>query len=286
MANPIKKQLKAAKKQEKQFNKQQEAQNIQARINAQKHGTAVPLGAQQKPGFFKSTDPQAISINTLTPQQQQLINQLSPLVQGGLQNLNLPGQQSNFQPIADEARRNFSQNTIPTLAERFAGLGRGSSGLEQTLGGAAAQFESQLAAMQAQHGLNENTLQSSNLFNLLGAGLSPQQDIYGQPGQASTARNAFNTLLPIAGQAGLNYLIGGGANAGLGALKGLGSSLGSQQQQQSQTNGSGVGSNSFGFQSQQRPAWQPQQANMSTQQLASSGYPQLNDVFNQGQYKF
>ncbi len=288
MANVVKKQLKTAKRQEKQFEKQQEAKNIQTRLAAQKSGSPVPYGAQKKAGFFNSTEAQPTSISTLTPQQQQLIDQLSPLVQGGLQNLNLPGQQSNFAPIANEARRNFSQNTIPGLAERFAGLSRGSSGLEQTLGGASAQFESQLAAAQAQHGLQEQQLQSGNLMNLLGAGLSPQFDYGITPGQNSGVRNIWNaTKGPLinAGLGALGGAVGGPAGAALGAVGGIANNL-SGGNQQSQANGSGVGTNSFGFSGQQRPAWQPQQNQLSTQSLASAGYPQLNNTFNQGQFKF
>ena len=37
------------------------------------------------------------------------------------------GQPFNFQPVADMARRNFSQTTIPSIAERFSSLGTGGS---------------------------------------------------------------------------------------------------------------------------------------------------------------
>jgi hypothetical protein len=291
MANQAKKQLKAAKKEEKQFNKLQEAQNIRTRIAAQKSGSPVPYGAQQKASFFKSTDAQPTSISTLTPQQQQLVNQLSGLVGRGLTNLNLPGQQSSFAPIAGEARRNFSQNTLPTIAERFAGLGRSSSGLNQSLSGAASDFESQLAAAQAQYGLQEQGLQSSNLMNLLGAGLNPQFDYAITPGQNSGVRNIWNAVSqPLIG-AGINYLAGGFSKPSSSIPDIVSQYIKYNQQSQQRykdsqqnyqqpmsINGSGVGSNSFGFSGKSNP--------LSVQNLASSGYPQINDVFNQGQYKF
>jgi len=272
MANSVKKQLKSARRQEKSFDKQQEVKNIQDRIKAQKSGTPIPQGAQKKAGWFNSTDPQAISTKTMTPEQEQLVTQLSSLIPNGLKNLNLPGGQSNFQPIADEARRNFSQNTIPTLAERFAGLGRNSSGLQQSLGGAGAQFESQLAALQAQHGLQEQGLQSNNLFNSLRASLSPQFDYYAQPGQKSFARNTFDTLLPIAGEAAAGYLKGGPVGAAAGGIKGLADS------QNNQANGTGAGQNSFGFQGVKQPNWAQYgngAQNMGYQDILSSIKPQF-----------
>lgn len=283
MANPLKKQLKAAKKQEKQLGKQQEIKNSQIRMAAQKAGTPVPFGAQKKAGFFNSTEAQPTSISTLTPQQQTLVSQLSGLIPRGLQNLNLPGQQSSFAPIANEARRNFSENTLPTLAERFAGLGRNSSGLQQTLGGAAGDFESQLAGQESQYGMQEQGMQSNNLFNLLQAGLNPQFDYGMTPGQNSGIRNIWDSVKQPAMNAGIGYLSGGPVGAGLGALSGMASNSSNQQQAQ---NGTGVGQNSFGFSGQKPQAWQPQQNQLSTQNIASSGYPQVNDIFNQGQYKF
>ncbi len=271
MANPVKRQLKSARKEEKQFNRQQEANNIKLRIAAKKAGTPIPLGAEDKPGWFSSTSPQALSTKINTPEQEQLIQQLSALIPQGLQNINLPGNQSNFAPIAHESRRNFSENTLPTLAERFAGLGRNSSGLQQTLGGAGAQFESQLAAAQAQHGLTEQTLQSNNLFNSLRSALSPQFDYYAQPGQKSFARNSFDTLLPIAGEAAAGYLTGGPVGAAAGGIKGLANA------QQAKTNGTGAGQNSFGFQGVKQPNWAQYgngAQNMGYQDILNSIKPQ------------
>jgi hypothetical protein len=288
MAISARKQLKTAKKQEKQAGKQQELQNIKARISAQKTGTPVPYGAQKKAGFFNSTEAEPTSISTLTPQQQQLIDQLSPLISGGLQNINLPGNPTNFENREGQLRKNFSEYTIPSIAERFAGLGNNgnSSHFQRSLANASSGFEGQLAALREQADQSQQGLQSSNLMNLLGAGLNPQFDYGITPGQNSGVRNIWNAAKGPALNAGLGALsgsVGGPIGTALGAAGGLAKGLG---QQQSQANGSGVGSNSFGFQGQQRPAWQPQQNQMSTQGLASSGYPQLNDVFNQGQFKF
>lgn len=279
--NPVK----IAKKQVKAGNKRAEAEAVKSRAQATRSGRPVAYGQQALADWRHSTQDQPVSINTTTPEQGDVLNQLYQGLPQGIQNLNMPGNQSNFEPIANEARRNFSQNTIPTLAERFAGLGRNSSGLQQTLGGAGAQFESQLAAAQAQHGLQEQGLQSSNLFNSLGAFLHPQFDYQNVQGQNSGLRNVWNGAKGLAYNAALGYLnpIGTAGNAA-GGLAGSLLGRGNQQQATGTSNGTGAGQNSAGFGGVKQPAWQPQQNQLSTQQLASSGYPQVNDIFNQRPY--
>ncbi len=267
MANPVK----IAKKQVKAGNKIAQAQAVKARAEATRTGRPVSYGQQAVADWRHSTEDQPVSIKTTTPEQENVLNSLYQGLPQGIQNLNMPGGQSNFAPIAHEARRNFSENTIPTLAERFAGLGRNSSGLQQTLGGAGAQFESQLAAAQAQHGLQEQSLQSHNLFNSLGAFLHPQFDYQNVQGQNSGLRNAWNGAKGLAYNAALGYLNPAGAAGGLAnSLLNRGG-----QQQQQQANGTGAGSNSIGFSGVKQPAWQPQQNQLSTQQLAGAGYNNL-----------
>lgn len=278
-----------AQKQEYDLNQQRARQNIETQATRQQalsDSRYIPYNAQDRSTSTHSTEDQPVAIRNTTPDQDIALQKLFQILPQGIQGLNMPGSQSNFQPIADEARRNFSQNTIPTLAERFAGLGRNSSGLQQTLGGAAAQFESQLAAAQAQHGLQEQSLQSSNLFNSLGAFLQPQQDTTIIPGRNSSARNALNTAKGLAYDVTLGSLQGGG---GLGALGSAFKALlgGGGQQQQMPSNGSGAGANSVGFGGVQKGQnnWQPSPSpQLSVQQLASAGYPQLNNIFNQRPY--
>lgn len=120
-------------------------------------------------------------IPLLTPQQQglqnQLISQLMPLLQSSQRN------QFNFEPIANQARSNFYNQTIPSLAERFSSMGGiGSSGFRNTLGQAGAGLEESLAALQSQYGLQQQGMNQSNLINLLGLGLkAPFENIYQQP---------------------------------------------------------------------------------------------------------
>lgn len=277
-----KRDIKSAKKEVNLLNKKHEAQAIKNEAEALRSGRPVPYGDQTGATWRKSTQDQPVSIKTTTSEQDAVLQNLYKTLPQGIQNLNMPGSQSSFEPIANEARRNFSQKTIPGLAERFAGLGDSrlnSSGFQQSLAGATGDFESQLAAGQAQHGLQEQALQSNNLFNSLGSFLHPQFDYTVAPGQNSGIRNVWNSLKsPLLNAAG-GYLTGGSGSA-FGGLKNLFSGQ-SQQQQQPQYNGSGVGQNSFGFGGVNTSSFQPVQNQLTTKSLASSGHQfQLDDASN------
>jgi hypothetical protein len=265
-----------AKNQKSALGKQQQ----QAIAQAQATGTPVPFGTQPKASFFKSTEAQPVSINTNTPQQQQILQLLSSLLPQGLQGLNIPGQGSSFDAIENRARTNFSKNAIPSLANRFAGIGNSGSALSSpdflsALSGSQAELEEALAALRSQHGIQEQGLQSNNIFNLLTAGLRPQFDYGIAPGQNSGQRNIFESVKQPLINAAIGYATGGPAGAALGGLSGLG--IGQQQQQQqgfiSGLGGSGVTQgNSFGFTNNS-------QAPFSVQGL--SGQPLgYNDILN------
>lgn len=279
-----------AQKQQYELDQQRSRQNLEsAPIRQEAVGASryIPYNARDRATATHSTEDQPIAIRNTDADQDAILKNLYGILPQGIQGLNMPGGQSNFAPIANEARRNFSQNTIPTLAERFAGLGRNSSGLQQTLGGAGAQFESQLAALQAEHGLQEQSLQSSNLFNSLGAFLDPRQDTSILPGEDSDLRTGWNTVKKLGGDALKGYFAGGGNLSGI--PQGLLQTLGLGGGGQSPSNGSGTGSNSVGFGGVQKAqgSWQPTPTpSLSVNKLASAGYPQLNDVFNQRQFKF
>ncbi len=180
-------------------------------------------GSNQQPNF------NAQQIQRGNPQQQGGINQLLNQTLQGLQPQNFG---SGFQPIAQEARNQFQQQTIPGLAERFTSMGGGqkSSAFQGALGSAASGLEQGLAAQQAQFGQN----QQSQLQNLLSTLLSS----YGEPvHQPSFLEDA----VPGALQALFKYLTGGvgglAGAAGGAALGGLGQLLGNgfnQSQQQNQ----------------------------------------------------
>lgn len=111
----------------------------------------------------------------LDPQQQKILQYLLQQGQQGLQN---PSQ--GFGPIAQQARSNFSQNTVPSLAERFTSMGNNalsSPSFISQLGQSGAGLEEALAALEAQYG--QQNQQSS--LQMLALGLSPSFENYYQP---------------------------------------------------------------------------------------------------------
>lgn len=195
------------------------------------------------------------------PQQTAAMNQLLSLSTGGLQSLlgNMGGQAPSasqaqvspvsFEPIAQQARQQFHQQTVPSIAERFTAMGAGaqrSSAFPQLLGGAGADLESRLAALGSQFGLEQQRLGLQErglglqerglglqergqtlgaLQNLLGVGLTPQmqtQVVPAQRGELSRAGGrvggALLSLLPML----LGGLFAGPAGAAGGAALGGG----------------------------------------------------------------
>lgn len=82
------------------------------------------------------------------PQQEKVMDQLMNM---GLKELQ--GNQYNFAPIRQEAYRQFEQQGLPSLAQRFTNLGgrRGSGGFNRYATQARGDLESQLAALESQY---------------------------------------------------------------------------------------------------------------------------------------
>lgn len=133
--------------------------------------------------------------SNFNPQQLQILQQLLGMGQQGL----------GTDAIEGQARRGFQQNTIPLLSERFANVagrglsGIGSSGYQNALQGAGTELETELAS-----------LRQGNAMNLLGLGLSPQQESYYEPGRQGIA----GPLSEIGGRAAAAYYTGGSSEAG------------------------------------------------------------------------
>lgn len=127
--------------------------------------------------FFGSNKPSVTQIARLSPAQQQL---QQGAIQQALSLLPQVAQQKgvNFAPIAQKARTQFYQNTIPSIAERFTALGggaRNSSGFTQALGSAGAGLEESLASMQAQYDFQNQQQMQNLLGTLLSSGLGREQ---------------------------------------------------------------------------------------------------------------
>lgn len=105
---------------------------------------------------------------------------------------------SDFGGIEQQARKQFSEGTVPSLAERFTSMGipggtgggQRSSAFQSSLGRAGSDLESQLAGLKSQYGMQQ-----------LGMGLTPQFDtsyFQHQPGMLEHgAESAMNQIMPL-----------------------------------------------------------------------------------------
>lgn len=173
--------------------------------------------------FLTGTPSTFEQVPRFTPQQQTTLNAILKQALSGLQ----APLGAGFAPIAQQARTQFAQQTVPTIAERFTAMGgqggQRSSAFPQLLGQAGAGLEQGLAAQQAQFGLQERQL----LQSLLGMGLMPQFETayrQEQPGFLSGLGGGLGagigSILPTLFSGGLGFLGGGPVGAGMGMAAG------------------------------------------------------------------
>jgi hypothetical protein len=125
---------------------------------------------------------------------------LEQLLKQGLSGLQqLPS--ADFGPIRKAAERQFQEQIVPGIAERFTGQGaQRSSAFTQALGSAGAGLSERLAGLEQEFNMNQRAQQQNLLMNLLGLGLGPrfqQEFIGGQPGFGA---QFLGTLAPVLGQ--------------------------------------------------------------------------------------
>ena len=146
---------------------------------------STPIGGNQWNPFsflFGSQD-RINQVPTVTPEVSSALNQL---LQQGLSGIENP--QAGFNPIAQEARTQFQQQTVPSIAERFSGLGaQGSSAFGQQLGAAGAGLEQNLASQGANYGLQNR----QGLLQQLQLASKPQFENIHTPGSSGLFANLF-----------------------------------------------------------------------------------------------
>jgi len=128
------------------------------------------LGGANLASQLFAKKPTQQKFTSLTPEQEQLQNQLlSLLTQGGDQE-GLLGElfgEKGFEQFAAPYRREFFESTLPGIAERFTSLGaQKSSGFQQALTRSAESLSEKLAGLRSQQ-------QFGALGGLLGRGLQP-----------------------------------------------------------------------------------------------------------------
>lgn len=165
------------------------------------------------PTEFLFGKPQTVQqINRFSPEQQPVFSQLLSQLGQSLGN-------QDFSGIANEARRGFNEQTVPTILERLTAMGGDrSSAVAQQLGSAGANLESQLAAQRGMY--NQRQLQM-----LLGHGLSPHMENVINPEQQGFIQALLSALAGGAGM-GLGLFGSHGASSLGSGLSGLGSILG------------------------------------------------------------
>lgn len=140
--------------------------------------------------FFVGSPDSLQQIPTVNPQQQQLQNLLGG--QAGSMLQNAPNNKFNFAPIAQKARTDFQTKTIPSIANRFAGMGnqRGSDYMH-ALGSAGAGLEEGLAALQSQYDFQGSGRDQQLLMSLLSLALQPRSENVFTPGSNGLLQNLF-----------------------------------------------------------------------------------------------
>jgi hypothetical protein len=97
-------------------------------------------------------------------------------------------QNADFGPIEERYKKQFEEETIPGLAERFTTLGgQRSSGFQRAALGAGADFNSQMAALRSQHGMRQ-----------LEMGLRPQFENIRHERQPGFFENVGSSIMSLA----------------------------------------------------------------------------------------
>lgn len=179
-------------------------------------------------------------LDNYNPQQNNFLNQMMQMLNGGnvgqgqgdatdywREMLN-PSEES-FNRFADPYKRQFEQETVPMLAERFAGAGGGmggglsSSGFGQALSSAGGNLQSSLAALKSGLGQQAAGGLSGQYSNLAGLGLGAQPFNYTyQPGGPS----ALQSFLGSYASNGFPGMGGSGNSAQPAASGGIGGGSG------------------------------------------------------------
>lgn len=154
--------------------------------------------------FFLGAPSQTKQLSVLSPEQ--LNAQRSTL--GSAQNV-LQNSPLSFAPQREQYVKQFNEQVIPTLAERFSG-NLSSSAFKGALGNTTSDFYSKLAGLESQYNLGAR----QQGLRELQQGLQPEFQNLFQPRQQGFLENILANLAQGAGQAGVSYLTGGSSAAG------------------------------------------------------------------------
>lgn len=158
--------------------------------------------SRQKKGGLLNTPEETANVNRFTPEQQAYLNQILAVLSGTQEPTGILGQALSTEALEAPYKRQFQEEIIPQLAEKYAGIGAGSqssSAFQQALGKSAADLSERLAYLNAQ--------QKQSLFSLLSQlGLTPQYNQYYQPSGPSALAQGLGALAGGFGEAAGQYL--------------------------------------------------------------------------------
>lgn len=127
--------------------------------------------------------------------------------QGGLQEniteriQNLLGQNPSFEPIAQQARQQYQEQSLPALKNQFSTPGA-SSAYQNAVSRGASNLETNLAALQS----NYNVEQQKQIPALGKLALEPQFETIYEPAESGALQDFISALTPTVGQQGGNIL--------------------------------------------------------------------------------
>lgn len=184
-------------------------------------GVATKKGRSGFKNFLMGTPEQHERVSTLLPQQQKLFEQYQNAAQGRgaggafgqagdyYRDL-LSNENPDFNAFAAPEMRQFHEQTIPGLAEQFAGMGSGalsSSGFRNAAVNAGTDLSERLGAIRAQ-------LRQQGAQGLMGLGQGAlgnfSQDVMTQPG----SEGFLSAAAPLAGQVAGTFFGPAGAAVG------------------------------------------------------------------------
>lgn len=180
--------------------------------------------------FLFGKSPKMKNVSTLNPQQQELMGLITQGLKSGtgaFGDLFGSFNEKRFQEgVTNPALKNFKENILPVIQEKFIGQGAlRSSGFQNATSKAGSDLQAQLAQLmyQAQQQQGQNQLQG------IQTALQPQQQQLSFPGTRGFLGDLYSGLAPTLGKSGggiqglLQQLLGRGqGNPGLGSASGFG----------------------------------------------------------------
>ena len=170
-----------------------------------------PLGKDKTKELLFGTDEEHGQLSTMSPEQENLLQMLTQgMGESGPEMMNylrelLSGDSQSFNNFAAPMMRQFEEETIPGIAERFGGLGaQSSSGFQQSLGKAGAGLQENLASLRSQLQMQA----SGQLQGLLGKGLGTKSfENFYKPAQPGMLQGMAGGIGQGLGQAGATAMM-------------------------------------------------------------------------------